>query len=85
MRTTLLTVLNYAAIAFGLVSAFLWMRSASVTVSSSRADGQYVDGTVVDGGNDFYATAREQARWNRWAAATAALAALAQTAANFIK
>lgn len=77
--------MNYASVVLGMVSAFLWTRSATVRVRSEREDGTYVDGSVVDGGNNFYATARAQARWNRWAAATAALAALAQAGANFLK
>ncbi|MDO3617316.1 hypothetical protein Q3O98_11410 [Ralstonia pseudosolanacearum] len=78
-------LVNYASVALGVMSALLWTRSATVRVQSTREDGTYWDGHVVDDGNDFYATARVQAKWNRWAAGMAAAAALAQAAANLIK
>lgn len=80
-----LILMNYAAVVLGVLSALLWARSATVRVPSTREDGTYWDGHVVDGGNDFYATARAQSKWNRWAAGMAAAAALAQAASNFIK
>lgn len=76
--------LNAIAVAVGALSAFLWTRSAMVVVRSNRPDNHYRDGSTISGGTDFFATARLQAKWNRWAAAAAAVAALAQVGAAVI-
>ncbi len=68
----------------GLLSAVLWTRAATAVVRDSRPDNHYRDGSTVTGGTDFFATARPQATWNRWAAFAAATAAAAQVFSKII-
>lgn len=77
-----LTLFNIITGLLAIASAFCWYRSSTVSVNheelAGEADGAYRDGTVVQDGNDFFATNKLQSKWNRWAAGFASLAALAQ-------
>jgi hypothetical protein len=72
------------AITAGLLSAFLWARSAMAVVRSDRPDNHYRDATTIVGGIDFFATVKISSTWNRWAAITAAVAAVAQAGSTLI-
>lgn len=67
---------------FAILSCICWVKSATASAEVKEAkDGK--PGTILvfydeAGSIDVIATAKVQARWNRWAAAFAAVAALAQ-------
>ncbi|NQE51861.1 hypothetical protein [Herbaspirillum rubrisubalbicans] len=77
---TLVVLLNIATAIAAIVSAFCWQRSCTVSVPHAHAkkDGIFHDGTICVDGNDFLATAKSQANWNRRAAFVACFAALFQ-------
>jgi hypothetical protein len=81
MKTALL-LLNIITGLLALASAFFWHRSSTANVKHEKQigapDGGYRDGTVVQDGNDFFATNKLQSKWNKWAARFASFAALAQ-------
>lgn len=66
--------LLYVSAAFGLMSAFCWLRSALVNVPNTNGERKNIS---MGGSNDAIhgmATAlREQAVWSKWGAVTAAL------------
>lgn len=74
---SLLSILSALA---AFAAAALWYKASIVQVphkDEPGPDGTYPAAITVDG-NDFIATAQEQAHWNKWGATAAALAALLQ-------
>jgi len=79
------------AVFFGFISAILWIKSSCVKlpykekkdrfglIPSSITD-EDEDGTIID----VLETAKEQTKWNKWAALAAGLAAFSQVIATVI-
>ena len=69
---------------FAILSCICWVKSATASAGVKEAKDEN-PGTILEffdetGSIDVIATAKVQARWNKWAAAFAAVAALAQAA-----
>jgi hypothetical protein len=79
---TALILLNIITGLLAIASAFCWYRSSTASVKheelADEPDGGYRDGTVVQNGNDFFATNKLQSKWNKRAAGFASFAAIAQ-------
>ncbi|WP_406834027.1 hypothetical protein [Pseudomonas asiatica] len=79
---------DYMSIAAGVVSAACWVKSAIVKVDPPQGleglpDGEYMDGTILNGG-EMIGTLRAQARWNSIAAFAAAAAVSLQVLAKLV-
>jgi hypothetical protein len=74
-------ILNFGAALAALAAAFLWYRSAAVTIpfkDAPDASGMYRAAIVIDGNVDFIDTAQAQTMWSKRAASAAAIAAALQ-------
>jgi hypothetical protein len=83
----LLKLFSALSIVFGLISALLWVISATVTVKANGEPphGGWGGGTVQDGsGNDVVKTLGKQSLWNARAAICAALSVLFQILSLYI-
>jgi len=80
------TLSTLLTIAFSLLSAFLWIKSATAKVHANkepRHDG-WGGGSVQDSeGNDVVKTLKRQSFWNTWAAVFAALASICQALSTY--
>ena len=79
-------LLNWVAALAAVVAALLWFRSATVEVPTDDIpdeNGMFGMQITVDG-SDFIETARQQTRWNKWAAFAAGIAAGCQAVALMI-
>jgi hypothetical protein len=73
-------------IAFSLLSAFLWIKSATAKVHANNepSHDSWGGGSVQDGeGNDVVKTLKKQSFWNTWAAVFAALASICQALSTY--
>ncbi len=76
--------LTYASTAFAFGSAALWFWACFVSspyAPKPDASG-WIDAAITEDGKDVLRTARQQTKWNAWAAAIAGLAALCQGVAT---
>lgn len=78
--------LNVASFGVGLLSAGLWIKSATVKVAppaefDDKPDGMY-HGYIIVKGADLVPTMAKQAAWNSAAALAAAVTVVLQIAAN---
>lgn len=77
-------VFNWLTVVCSGVAAFLWLKSATVSVSAEKVERDslrqtgWAEAQIVNEDADFVYTARAQARWNRCAAIASCLAALFQ-------
>ena len=75
-------ILVWLAVAFGLAAAALWYISTKVVVSPAESRmGVKVLGTIEGKPAEFFATALQQVKWNRWAALATAAASACQALA----
>ncbi|MFA0927867.1 hypothetical protein RA263_07845 [Pseudomonas syringae pv. tagetis] len=85
------TVIIGASIFAGIVSAALWVRSATVTVKIGNENGDDVPWMNIPSGTtgkakdiNVMATAKAQGKWNSLAALTAAITATLQAIATYL-
>jgi hypothetical protein len=82
-------ILDWMAAVGALIAGLLWVKSARVKVSASQTENEQdaygmFPARITVGGDDFFATAIEQARWNQKAAFAAAFAAFCQAVGMMI-
>lgn len=77
------SIVIFFGILFGLLSAFLWIKSSTSFVKAVEHD-NYSSADLIDSdGNDVVETLKKQSYWNKLAAAAAAIAAFLQAISGF--
>lgn len=74
-------ILTWVSLTIALVAAYLWLKASKIEVR--RGDPRSRGGVTIND-IEFMTTAREQSRWNSWAATVTAIAILVQASSQAI-